>query len=633
MANNDIRRQKIKSQIAAIKKINDNPRSFNDSTYDQYKDRLESTDGAVKKSVNDFTSKLKGRTDNKKDIFGELLDTVEGFMGTDKEDPVNPKSKPNVKGKILRYAKNSANITLKSSRQIVNDEVKKSFFGGQGICNSNKLLTGNPVSLSPQSFDIMNMLKVAPNTLTGKLMYESTDNLGANDIKFNRTLYGQFDLVSSTPIASKDGTVLFNLGWTSGTQMYNVTGLNPSGTRKVGDFIDNYYSTIEYPDVDYIMKTAMQMALQGDGTEPSAFNDGMKNVNRLITKLCSICGSPVTTQPLLNNTSNQLTEDEYDTQNYFDFDDVEGIDLDDEDSRLRRVLKFRDCNNFEIPINSNHMEDFGYLLTKKTMDENVLNTLNKTATDAYEQSDGSVSLDGYQISLMNSYILKIPKAIISSALSPKMFFPIVVAYQDTNSLTPVNAKTLMKTLSNLFFNIIKAIYWKFLKEFWNFIKRDLLKFLKETAESIIKNKLKKIKGIITGLIQLLTKALQTNIGSCSDLFNSILDTISAIMNKKVNIPVPGLLLGFSDNLPGYSSDRAYMNIVERMGAAGINLEPLYGTENKLLSVIKAVVDGHSEEMDVNSYVSVSNKEIIIPTPLGAPIVIPPGLLNSAGKTF
>ena len=43
--------------------------------------------------------------------------------------------------------------------------------------------------------------------------------------------------------------------------------------------------------------------------------------------------------------------DEY-VEYYFDFDDVEGIDLDDEDSRYRRVLRFKDCYNFEIEIDS-----------------------------------------------------------------------------------------------------------------------------------------------------------------------------------------------------------------------------------------------------------------------------------------
>ena len=48
-------------------------------------------------------------------------------------------------------------------------------------------------------------------------------------------------------------------------------------------------------------------------------------------KIFSLCNKETTNQPLMKNTFTELNEDEYDIINYFDFDDVEGIDLDDED--------------------------------------------------------------------------------------------------------------------------------------------------------------------------------------------------------------------------------------------------------------------------------------------------------------
>jgi len=460
-------------------------------------------------------------------------------------------------------------------------------------------------------------------------MYENQIPNPTGDIKFNRELYKNFDN-SPYNFDKKDGGTLFSLTWNVGTQKYDISGLDYAS--KLGNFINDYYNTIEYPDIEYIFKTAMLMTLGGDGTESTAFNNGMKNLNRLTTKLFSLCGNPSNNQPLLNTTSQQLVEDEYDIPNYFDFDDVEGIDLDDEEAWDRRVLKFRDCNNFEIPINSNHTEDFAYLLDKKTLDENVANTLNKAASDAYEQSDNAITLDAFQLSLTGTYILKLPRAIISSVLSPKIFFPITVAYKVIkNAFGELSAKDLMKELSNLFFNIIKALFWKFIKEFWGFIKKDLLSFIKKTAEKILMNKLKKLKGIIQILISILTKVLQQNIGSCTEIFNAILDAINAAINKKINIPIPGLMLSFSDSLPGYSADRAYMNIVEKMESAGINMGLIYGTENKLPSVIKSIMDGHSEEMDANSYVKIGLKTTTIPAN-GTNAYIT-GLVSGAGKLF
>ena len=69
-----------------------------------------------------------------------------------------------------------------------------------------------------------------------------------------------------------------------------------------------------------------------------------------------------------------------------------------------------------------------------------------------------------------------------SVLSPKMFFPITLMYKifkDINNVIPV--KDLMKTLCNLFFNIIKDVLWIFIKMFWGFIKKDLLEFVATIA--------------------------------------------------------------------------------------------------------------------------------------------------------
>jgi hypothetical protein len=133
---------------------------------------------------------------------------------------------------------------------------------------------------------------------------------------------------------------------------------------------------------------------------------------------------------------------------------------------------------------------------------------------------------------------------------------------------------------------------------------------------------------VLSLIALLTKLLSTDINNCLDLFNMVGLTIDAAFSAPAKIPLPGVLLSLSDLLPGYSADRAYMNCIEKLQNSGIETGTLYGEPNNLLSVVKGIFDAHTEETDSNSYVSVSNKEIILP--FG---VIPPGILSSAGKIF
>jgi hypothetical protein len=150
------------------------------------------------------------------------------------------------------------------------------------------------------------------------------------------------------------------------------------------------------------------------------------------------------------------------------------------------------------------------------------------------------------------------------------------------------------------------------------------------VKKILKNKYKRYVVIITALIAILTKILEEGIQDCYSIFNVILSTIEGALSASAPIGIPAILLGLSDKLPGYSQDRAYLNITERLENAGISLGPIFGQDNNLPTIIKSIIDGNTEELDMNSFVKVTNKEIIIPTPVG-PFVIPPGLLNSVGK--
>lgn len=88
----------------------------------------------------------------------------------------------------------------------------------------------------------------------------------------------------------------------------------------------------------------------------------------------------------------------------------------------------------------------------------------------------------------------------------------------------------------------------------------------------------------------------------------------------------------SDKLPGYSQDRAFMNIIERLESAGINTGPIYGESSNLSSLVKSIIDGNIEEMDQNSFVKITLQGGILPGPTGG-VVIPPGIISGAGKLF
>jgi hypothetical protein len=351
----------------------------------------------------------------------------------------------------------------------------------------------------------------------------------------------------------------------------------------------------------------------------------------------AICGSPYNTDLLKNqNPVGMFNQSDEDTEYYFNFDDVEGIDLEDEDDRYRRVLRFRDCYNFEIPSDSNHIEDFIYLSKNKDPKLAVDDILKKVAMDVSQQSNSGLSVSIFLNNLLNDFILNLPKALIITIMSGKLFLPLVILYKIFKTgltTTYLNIDDLIKKFYKAIVKTVKELFWLFIKEFWRLIKIDLLAFVSKLVQKIIKNKYKRYLTIITSLISILKKILDSEIDNCFSLFQTILNTLTTSLSMKTPMSVPSVLLLLSESLPGFSQDRAYMNIMERIESYGIPTGPLYGESNDIGKIVKSIIDGHTEEHDTNGFIKTTNSLPIISGNAGGPIVIPPGILNVVGKSF
>lgn len=622
-------KSKLKSKLEAIKKINDDPNSFSDNIANKYLKDLPSSEVYGKK-IDDFLNKNKSKKDNKKDIFEDLIEIAEGFLT--KNSNIQSNDKLFTKGRLKQHGINASLKTVEVGKEIVLDNVKKTFFAGDGICGTNYLLSGTTIQIKPEEIDFLNLLTVNPTTPVGKIVYEPTSPDKGKE-KVNRELYSSFNGVPYLFNTNSNNT-LFSMSWNQTNQLWDVTGF--SG-KNVENFFQDYYSNIEIPDINTILKNTMLMTISGgEGSgENISFNKSLNDLNRLVKKLFSVCGSEKDNSLLKNqNATDLFNENDDNIESYFDFDDVEGIDVDDEDARLRKVLRFTDCENFEIPVNGTTISDFVYFSGKKNLNDLIDTTLNRVSTQAYLSSDSSIPQINFNINLINSFILNLPKSIISSLLSPKIFLPILIVYKVVRSITGqvLNVKDLMKQLSKLFTTIIKDVFWKFIREFWKLVKIDLISLLSKIIKKIFKNKKNRYLTILKVLIAFLIKILNEKIDNCYSLFTSIINAINTALSTRSPLQIPGLLLMLSDKLPGYSQDRAFMNIIERLESAGINTGPIYGESSNLSSLVKSIIDGNIEEIDQNSFVKITLQGGILPGPTGG-VVIPPGIISGAGKLF
>lgn len=589
------------------------------------------------KKLSAFGSKLSKKNENKQDVFKHLIEVVEIFLKQHKPSTTNPNSPNNHKSRLVELSKQALKKTVRDSRQIVMDSVSEVLFVGDGVCGTNQTFSLDTLEISPKDFDFLNILMTEPSSGTGQIYYESNKNSGYS--KMNTNLFNCFSQNGSKSFYTRNDTKLFDYSFDTNTQKYYVTNLSGiSGTTLLRDFMTGYYSSIEHVDFDAVLKTAMMMTLNGDGSEPVGLNIAMNDLNRILSKLCAFCGNSQTAVKNMNQTtSTQFNENDEDVESYFDFNDVEGIDLDSESDRLNKVLRFADCNNFTVPVNTTHMEDFIFL--PKNIDKAINDTLYNAAVDAHNQSDSSIPLQNFHINLFNSFILNLPKALIASVLSPKYFFPILIVYKAITNGTDIvinGAKDLMRKLHKLFNSIIKKLLWKFRDYFWQLVKPDLIAFLLEIGKKILTNKIKRYLAIIKGLIALLSKIISIGVASCKGLFGLINTSIDGLLSlgqiAGTQVP-PGFLLSMSYLLGGESADILKIQILQDLQQRGVNTGAIYGKQvTNLQHLVSSTAEQSISHRDQFGFVSVGNEGFQIPTPFGK-LTMPGGILVSHGKNF
>jgi hypothetical protein len=341
--------------------------------------------------------------------------------------------------------------------------------------------------------------------------------------------------------------------------------------------------------------------------------DGNLNVlNRILESIMGDCGSP---SPNLNqNAVNQFNENDIDPLVFFDFDGIEGIYLDEDKFRFDKVMRFSDCNNYMMPVDQTIVEDFAFLSGTKT-DISVLydNAIAKIAKDAANKN-GSIPFPQFSANLDFNSLLGLPKALLASIFSPKIFFPFVVLwkmFKTGSANVALSIKAFMRNIAKTLVKILKEIFNFFITNFWLLVKPEIAKILKDLVTKIMKKSKEKYVKIVKILIDLLTALIPfIGISSCDDLYNAIIALFNQL-NVGFQGQIPGLLLLMADKLPGFSDTRAGIEIDADLRGRGINTGDQFGQPSNVKDFFNGIVSGHSKEFFANTKINIAMKPSVI----------------------
>jgi hypothetical protein len=266
----------------------------------------------------------------------------------------------------------------------------------------------------------------------------------------------------------------------------------------------------------------------------------------------------------------------------------------------------------KVPVNSiqilDSLDQLNFIEGEGDELVNAINNLTSTFTNNPELNGIGLDLN-VKLSLDFSFIKELPKALVTSLLTPKIMLPIFTMLAALNQTASLEIKSLTdfaKKFKSFFIEITTKIGGLFVKELFGMLKKDIVILLKSIAKDLSKEKALKKYALIINLIAILIQIAKiiNDWRQCKNIIDQLLALFTGIgipSFKRTSIPLPLLLA--APALPGYSPNRAFINQIEELQKLGLPTGPLPdGSPNLGLIAGFAALQGQGKELNENAKV-------------------------------
>jgi len=636
----------IQSKIKSYKTYNDVSQSARE---------LKSSAGnSASKATSQITSQLDKVKDYQKRYLKNppnSMDQLLGFLG---ETQGNGSATSRYLRKVLLQA--AAKIEPKLAAIVKSETIKalgcsiEQTYKGVSAAD----LASQPLPLLPQaqgiyipisSIDIFTNLKTEPETPFGKIFYEklqpSADTIfkpygGDESFPMNKQLYQltesnntdrSFSQINGKNYLGESGQNLFDLQY-SKKNSFGVTGdyyrvilidrEDGSGnlSNNVGEFINDYYSTIKLVDtVDIganivnILSGAISFKAQvgiGQLSEQSKFD-------LLVQRILGLCFD--SRREIDVSGVAKVAELDGVDDSFFELTEIDLRNIEVAVSNIQNgVMEFEDCDNVKLPVDADslieQLVDLRDNISGQTISDQVA-ALEAIIDSISQNPDWSVSIPNnfnVAVAIDTNVIKKIPLAVASSVLSPKVLLPLYTllsvvqsgaTYTYNQAVTSANTTTsnvnttvgnagsdigasasnvvtngteFLKTFKTFSVQVISRINAEFLEVLFEILKRDIINLISSIIQDAVKSRIAKKYAMILRLIQiaLVVSQLISDYRKCKSLLDNILLLLNLVgqsLGLKREIPLG--LLALSGLLPGISPEKMTVGAIEALQALGI----------------------------------------------------------------
>ena len=428
-----------------------------------------------------------------------------------------------------------------------------------------------------------------------------------------------------------------------------------SALNKVFEFISDYYNTIRLVDpVDLgaQLTNIISGALNINANVGFGELDNQSKFSLLVQRILGLCFD--NRREIDISGVSKIAELDGVDDSFFELNEIDLRNIDINISNIQNgVMEFEDCNNVKLPVNSEVLVDQLIEFRGQTgqTTEQIVSTIEQIIDSISENPEWRTRIPAnfnVNVAINKNVIKQIPLAIAAGLLTPKVLLPIytlgsviqsAATYTYNQAVTSANtfitsANTVNSSGSNVItsgsdflkkwktfsINIISKINAEFLSVLYQLLKKDIVNLLSTIIVDISKSKALKKYRLILSLLSLLIAIAQliSDYRRCKNLLDDILSIFNIITNSgllggalgKNEIPLPALLA--SKLLPGFSPERAFINVIEELQSVGIPTGVLPdGSPNLMALYSLATQEGREKEEMNRKYSAVG-----IPTPAG-----------------
>ena len=517
--------------------------------------------------------------------------------------------------------------------ELLNQEVIKTIG-----CSQDQTYINQTLYIRVKAIDLQNLLREDPTSDVGKISYEKDDVQFFNyPFAMNKELYNRiqninqpFSTVAGQSYKGKSGQELFDITYVESyvdtTTLQTIQGSffkidlkNRVSVNKITEFIKDYYSTITFIEYKNFFSNLMN---QLSGAISIQKGDGkldlgdFQKVLLILQRILGLCFDK--TKEIDVSGTAKISESEGIDESFFEFTEIDLRIIDQTISDIKLgVVEFEECDTVKLPVNSSDILTAINNLNFEGDDNNNAIDQSSNITDVLTENPGWFPL---KINIDLSFLKEFPKAVVMTLLSPKVLLPLFIAIKALGENVDNQINSFMdfvKQFKSFIVSLTSKISALFIEILVDIIKKDIKNLIRSIISDITNEKLRLRLEVIRSLTEVLLAVLNLvkDFRECKSVIDELLGLLK-LANKGFGNSIPYPLLLSSELLDGYSSTRAFLNVIGEFEKLGLPTGPMPdGSPNLMLASIKGMMDGMDKEEAQNGKYAIAVKPLAV-LPIG-----------------